>query len=107
MGLWGWAVAGILLGAELGGVAYWRRNRYPRFGFNAWAPTIYAALVTLDCLLGAGLVVALGGTSAEAGAQQTGLLTVALIAGLAVIVIAGLTLFFRWILQGEIHDIPD
>jgi len=104
---WGWAVAGILLAAELGGVAYRRRNRYPRFGFNAWAPAIYALCVTVDCLLGAGLVAWLSGSSAAVGAQQAGLLTAALIAGLALIAIAGLTLFFRWILHGEIHDIPD
>ena len=60
MELWGWTLAGILLAAELGGVAYRRRNRYPRFGFNAWAPAIYAALLTVDCLIGAALVAASG-----------------------------------------------
>ncbi len=104
---WGWALAAGLLAAQLAGVAYRRRNRYPRFLFNSWAATVYAGLVAVDSLLGAGLVELIGGSGPEAGAQQSGLLTVALIAGLALVAIAGLILFFRWVLRGEIHDIPD
>ncbi len=105
----GWipSMVPLLVVLELGGVAYVRRNRYPRFLFGLWAPTLYLLALLADLLLAALLTALLGGGGPASGAQQTSLLTGALFAAIAVVGAAVITLFIRWVLHTDITDIPD
>src|SRR5436305_913209 len=101
-----WWLVLIGIAAEFGAVAYRRRNRYPRFVFNAWAPTLYALMICGDLLLGA-LLTALIGSGQAADDQRAALLGWAVAAGLAALALAALTRFFRWVTNSDITDIPD
>jgi hypothetical protein len=96
----GWILTLLLVAGVFGGVAYQRRRRYPRFLFNAWAVAIYALAILGAALLGAG-------GNALLGDDPAGLLALAVVAGLAALAATLLTLFFRWVLNNDIHDIPD
>lgn len=102
-----WWFVLILIAAEFGAVAWRRRNRYPRLLFNAWAPTLYALMILGDLLLGALLTWALGGGSKEATGQLNALIGWGIVAALAAVALALLTLFFRWVSRTDITDIPD
>ena len=97
----------VLLAAELGAVAYLRRDRYPRFLFHFWAPTLYAALILADFALAALLTWLVGGDSPEAAGQRAALFGWAVVAGLATVAVALLSLFFRWVTHTDITDLPD
>src|SRR5438128_743533 len=96
-----WWILPVLLAAEFGAVAYLRRDRYPRFRFSLWAPTVYCALVLGDLLLAAVLTQVFGSGSKEAGAQSSAMLAWALVAALVTLAVGLLTLFFRWVTRTE------
>ncbi|HUS14058.1 MAG TPA: hypothetical protein VM536_03475 [Chloroflexia bacterium] len=103
--LFAWMVP-LLIAAEFGYVAYRRRNRYPRFLFNVWAPTLYTAMILGDLLLALVLTALLGGPTPETANQVSTLTAWSVVVGLAALGIGLLTLFFRWVAHTEITDPP-
>jgi hypothetical protein len=102
-----WWLVLIAIAGEFGAVAWVRRDRYPRFRFSPWAPTLYALMILGDLLLGVLLTWGVGGGSKEAADQINSLTAWAVVVGLAAGALALLTLFFRWVAHTDIRDIAD
>lgn len=95
-----WLALLLLIAAEVVGIGWWLRKEYYRVMFNGWAALIYSGILAADFIV-AWLVSMLDTPGGTFG-------TSALVAfGLAlVVVVLLLTLFFRWVVRHDIHDIP-
>ena len=95
----GWIVLLLLLVAEVAGLVWWLRKEYYPIIFNGNAPMIYSAVLTVDFIIA--WLVSMSDT--PGGAFGLALLSVLGIFLLIVVVL--LTLFFRWIVKGDLTDI--
>jgi hypothetical protein len=104
-----WLIVLIVIAGELGAVYLWRQRQFPRprWLFGRWALALYAALLLVAWIIGAVLSGLLAGLDPAIAAAQNPFLILAIVTGLALLVIVGYTLFLAWILRGDIPDIPE
>jgi uncharacterized BrkB/YihY/UPF0761 family membrane protein len=104
-----WLVVLALIAGEFGAVYLWRQRQFPRprWLFNRWALTLYAVLLLAAWIIGVVLSAVLAPLDPGIAAAQNPLLILAIVTGLALIVIVAYTLFLRWVLRGDIPDIPE
>lgn len=103
-----WLVVLVIIAGEIGAVYLWRQRQFPRprWLFNSWALALYAALLLVAWLVGVVLSAVLAPLDSAIVAAQNPLLILAIVTGLALVVIVAYTLFLRWVLRGDIPDIP-
>ncbi len=104
-----WLIVLAIIAAEIGAVYLWRQRQFPRprWLFNGWALTLYAALLLGAWLVGFGVSAALASFDPAIAAAQNPLFILVIVTGLALLIIIAYTLFLRWVLRGGIPDIPD
>lgn len=98
--MWPWLVLLLLISAEAVGIGWWLRKENYNVMFNGWAALIYLSILEAD-FVAAWLVSMLnrpGGTFGTSAFAVFGLILV--------VVVSLLTLFFRWVVRHDIHDIP-
>lgn len=95
----GWIVLLLLLVAEVAGLVWWLRKEYYPVIFNGNAPMIYSAVLTADFII-AWLV-----SMSDTPGGTFGLALLSVIGIFLLIVVVLLTLFFRWIVRGDLTDI--
>jgi cytochrome bd-type quinol oxidase subunit 2 len=103
-----WLIVLAIIAGEIGAVYLWRQRQFPRprWLFNRWALAIYAALLLVAWLIGVGLSALLAGLDPGIAAAQNPLLILAIVTGLALLIIVAYTFFIGWVLRGDIRDIP-
>jgi hypothetical protein len=74
----------------------WLRREHRPFIFNMWAPTIYSAVLTLDFIM---VWLIANAITPESASGPAWLVAIGVI---WTIVIALLTLFFRWVIHQEL-----
>lgn len=104
-----WLLVLAIIAGEVGAVYLWRQRQFPRprWLFNGWALTLYAVLLLGAWLVGVAASALLAPLDPAIAAAQNPLLILAIVTGLALLVIIAYTLFLRWVLRGNIPDIPD
>ena len=104
-----WLIVLAIITGEIGAVYLWRQRQFPRprWLFNRWALALYAGLLLVAWLIGVALSAVLAGLDPSIAAAQNPLLILAIVTGLALLVIVAYTLFIGWILRGDIPDIPE
>jgi len=95
-----WLVLAFLIVTDAIGIGWWLRKEYYPVIFNGWAVLIYTGLFAADTVI-AWVVSVLFAPESSSGIT---FLTVAAI--FAVVIVALLTLFFRWVVRTDITDIP-
>ncbi len=95
-----WLVLLLLIAAEAVGFGWWLRKEYYRVMFNGWAALIYSGILAADFIV-AWLVSMFDTPGGSLGASALAVLGLIL-----VVVVSLLTLFFRWVVSHDIHDIP-
>lgn len=93
-----WILLLVLIAAEAGGFTWWLRKEYFPVFFNGWAALIYSAILAVDFII-AWLV----STLLQPGGS-TALAVLSIIGVALVVVVLGMTLFFRWLVG---HDMTD
>jgi hypothetical protein len=95
----GWIVLLLLLVAEVAGLVWWLRKEYYPVIFNGNAPMIYSAVLTADFII-AWLV-----SMSDTPGGTFGLALLSVLGIFLLVVVVLLTLFFRWIVKGDLTDI--
>ncbi len=93
-----WLFLLLLLAAEVAGLTRWLRREYYPFFFSGRAPLIYAAALALDFILTwlVSFLITPGGTFGTA--------VLALLGVTLVVVVAVLTVFFRWVVRHDMNS---
>jgi hypothetical protein len=104
-----WLLVVLVIAGEIGAVYAWRQRKFPRprWLFNLWAPLIYALLLLGAWLVGWGAASLLVGVDPSLAETQQTMLLLVVVNALALVPIGGLTLFFRWVLNTDMTDVPD
>ena len=94
-----WLVLVLLIGVETTGIIWWLRREYYPVMFNGWAVLIYTSLLAADVAIAwiVSLFLVPGGSDV--------LQWLALLGVLAVVIVALLTLFLRWIVRQDLTDV--
>jgi len=95
-----WLVLLLLVICEAVGIGWWLRKEFYPVIFNGWAVLIYSSILAADFIV-AWLVSTLYAPGGTAGIALLALIGVAL-----VVVVALMTLFFRWVVRHDMNDIP-
>jgi hypothetical protein len=95
-----WLVLAFLVAAEAGGIGWRLRKEYYPVIFNGWAVLIYTGLFAADTVI-AWVVSVL-----FAPGSSSGITLLMVVAIIATVIVALLTLFLRWVVRTDITDIP-
>ena len=98
----------LILGGELYVLYRWRRSKFPRPGwmFGLWAPAVYALGLLLAWVIGWGLSYVLVAADPSAAEMQSLLFGLIVLTGIVLAVVVALTLFFNWVLNTDMGDVP-